>query len=49
MLDSASGISRPGLFARRAPQAETHGELTTVAIPELPVLRPEDTARMRAI
>jgi twitching motility protein PilT len=46
MLDSGSGISDLIFSPGRPPQVEQHGELTPVAIPQLPVLRAEDTARV---
>jgi twitching motility protein PilT len=48
MLDSGPGISDLILSPGRPPQVERQGELTSVAIPDLPVLRPEDTARVAA-
>ena len=46
MLDSASGISDLIFSPGRPPQVEQHGELMSVAIPELSMLKPEDTARI---
>jgi twitching motility protein PilT len=46
MLDSGKGISDLIFSPGRLPQVEKQGELTAVAIPELPFLRPEDTARV---
>ena len=46
MLDSGSGISDLIFSPGRPPQVEKHGELTPVAIPQLPVLTPEDTAHV---
>jgi twitching motility protein PilT len=46
MLDSATGISDLVFSPGRPPQVEQHGELVSVSIPELPMLRPEDTARI---
>jgi twitching motility protein PilT len=46
MLDSGKGISDLIFSPGRPPQVEKQGELTAVAIPELPLLRPEDTARV---
>jgi twitching motility protein PilT len=46
MLDSGDGISDLIFSPGRPPQVEKLGELTPVAIPDLPVLRPEDTARV---
>lgn len=46
MLDVGTGISDLIFSPGRPPQVERHGDLTSVAIPDLPVLRPEDTARV---
>ena len=46
MLESGKGISDLIFSPGRAPQVEQHGELRPVAIPELPVLYPDDTARV---
>jgi twitching motility protein PilT len=46
MLDSGTGISDLIFSPGRPPQVEKQGQLTTVVIPELPLLRPEDTARI---
>ncbi len=46
MLESGSGISDLIFSPGRPPQVERHGNLTAVAVPQLPVLRPEDTARI---
>jgi twitching motility protein PilT len=46
MLDSGKGISDLLFSPGRPPQVEKQGELTAVAIPELPVLWPDDTARI---
>jgi twitching motility protein PilT len=46
MLDSGHGISDLIFSPGRPPQVEKQGELTVVEVPELPVLRPEDTARV---
>ena len=40
MLDSGSGISDLIFSPGRPPQVERHGDLTPVAFPDLPVLRP---------
>jgi twitching motility protein PilT len=48
MLDSGKGISDLIFSPGRAPQVEKAGHLTPVAIPELPVLRPQDTSRVAA-
>jgi twitching motility protein PilT len=46
MLDSGAGISDLLFSPGRPPQVEKHGELTPVAIADLAMLRPEDTARI---
>src|SRR4051812_37093455 len=46
MLDSGSGISDLFFSPGRPPQVEKQGVLMPVPIPELAVLRPEDTARI---
>jgi twitching motility protein PilT len=46
LVDSGSGISDLIFSPGRAPQVEKHGELVPVTIPDLPALRPEDTARV---
>ena len=46
MLDSGKGISDLILSPGRPCQVEQSGELAAVNIPELPVLRPEDTAHL---
>jgi twitching motility protein PilT len=46
MLDSHQGISDLIFSPGKAPQAETHGELTAIDVPELILLKPEDTARI---
>src|SRR5919109_1553159 len=46
MLESGDGISDLVFSPARPPQVEQHGSLTPVAIPNLPVLRAEDTARV---
>jgi twitching motility protein PilT len=48
MLDSGKGISDLVFSPARPPQVEKYGELTAVEIPDLPILRPEDTARIAA-
>jgi len=48
MLAAGKGISDLVFSPGRAPQVEKHGELVATAIPELPVLRAEDTARIAA-
>ncbi len=46
MLGAGSGISDLLFSPGRPPQVEMHGELTPVAIPELPLLKVEDTTRI---
>jgi twitching motility protein PilT len=46
MLDSGAGISDLVFSPGRPPQVEKHGELTRVAVRELPVLRVSDTVRL---
>ena len=46
MLDSGKGISDLIFSPGRPPQVEKQGKLVSVDIPELPMLRPEDTARI---
>jgi twitching motility protein PilT len=46
MLDSGKGISDLIFSPGRPPQVEKQGELTVVEIPELPILGPDDTARV---
>jgi len=46
MLESGDGISDLIFSPGRPPQVEKQGQLTTIAIPELTILRPEDTARI---
>src|SRR4051812_47226889 len=46
MLDSGTGISDLIFSPGRPPQVERQGNLVSIAIPELPMLRPEDTARI---
>ena len=46
MLKSGTGISDLIFSPGRPPQVEQHGELTPVAPPELPMLRPVDTRRV---
>src|SRR5918993_160526 len=46
LVDSGSGISDLIFSPGRAPQVEKHGELVPVTIPDVPALRPEDTARV---
>ncbi len=46
MLDSGKGISDLIFSPGRPPQVETHGELKPVAVPQMPLMKPEDTARV---
>lgn len=46
MLDSGKGISDLIFSPGRPPQVEKHGELKPVAIPQVPVLEADDTARI---
>jgi twitching motility protein PilT len=46
MLDSGGGISDLIFSPGRPPQVEQHGRLTPVAIPQVPILLPEHTARV---
>src|SRR5262249_39624237 len=46
MLDSGKGISDLVFSPGRPPQVEMQGRLTAVQIPELPILKPEDTSRL---
>jgi twitching motility protein PilT len=46
MLSSGNGISDLIFSPGRPPQVERHGELTGVAIPGLPMLQADDTARV---
>jgi twitching motility protein PilT len=46
MLASGAGISDLVFSPGRPPQVEKHGELVAVQVPELPMLKPEDTARI---
>jgi twitching motility protein PilT len=48
MLSEGSGISDLVFSPGRPPQVERHGELVGVSIPELEILRPQDTARIAA-
>jgi twitching motility protein PilT len=48
MLESGAGISDLVFSPGRAPQVEQHGDLVTVVLPDMPHLRPEDTARIAA-
>src|SRR5215204_3428844 len=46
LVQAGPGVSDLIFSPGRAPQVEKHGELVSVEIPDLPVLRPEDTARV---
>ena len=46
MLDSGTGISDLIFSPGRPPQVEKYGELVSVAIPDLPLLKPDDTERV---
>src|SRR5437773_125891 len=46
MLDSGAGISDLIFSPGRPPQVEKHGDLTPVPVQDLPMLRPDDTARV---
>jgi twitching motility protein PilT len=46
MLDAGTGISDLIFSPGRPPQVELHGRLTSVTIPELPILRAEHTAAL---
>src|SRR5215510_15117758 len=46
MIDSGKGISDLIFSPGRPPQVERQGDLTPVTVAELPVLRPDDTARI---
>jgi twitching motility protein PilT len=46
MLGSGKGISDLVFSPLRPPQVEQQGQLVAVNVPELPILRPEDTARI---
>ena len=46
MLDSGKGISDLIFSPGRPPQVEKQGQLASVAVSEVPILRPEDTARV---
>ena len=46
LLDSGTGISDLMFSPGRPPQVEQHGELVPIVIPQLPLLRPVDTARI---
>src|SRR5262249_16135886 len=46
MLDSGKGISDLIFSPGRPPQVERSGNLVAVAVPDLPMLKPEDTARI---
>ena len=46
LVDSGAGISDLIFSPGRAPQVEKHGELVPVVIPNMPPLKPDDTARI---
>ena len=46
MLDSGKGISDLVFSPGRPPQVEKQGHLVAVTVPQMPLLRPEDTARI---
>src|SRR3954447_25995771 len=46
MIESGVGISDLVFSPGRPPQVEHHAHLVAVDVPGLPVLRPEDTARI---
>ncbi len=46
MLDSGKGISDLVFSPGRPPQVEMQGRLTAVAVPEIPILKPDDTSRL---
>jgi twitching motility protein PilT len=46
MMESGRGISDLIFSPGRPPQVEQHGELVPVGVPEVPVLQPDDTARV---
>ena len=46
MVDSGRGISDLVFSPGRPPQVERSGDLVGVAIPQLPILKPDDTARI---
>ena len=46
MLEAGEGISDLIFSPGRPPQVEQHGQLTPVAMPDIPVLQPEHTARL---
>jgi twitching motility protein PilT len=46
MLESSPGISDLIFSPARPPQVEKHGELTAVDVPDVPILRVEDTAQV---
>jgi twitching motility protein PilT len=48
MLDSGKGISDLIFSPGRPPQVEKQGELAFVDVPQIPLLRPDDTARVAA-
>src|SRR5262249_48296211 len=46
MIESGKGISDLIFSPGRPPQVEQQGELRSISIPEMPVLKPEDTSRI---
>jgi twitching motility protein PilT len=46
LLDAGTGISDLMFSPGRPPQVEQHGHLVPVVVPQLPLLRPVDTARI---
>ena len=46
LMESGKGISDLIFSPGRPPQVERHGQLVPVAVPEVPVLQPDDTARL---
>ncbi len=46
LLDAGTGISDLMFSPGRPPQVEQHGQLVAVVVPQLPMLRPVDTARI---
>ena len=46
MLDAGDGVSDLIFSPGRPPQVEKHGELTAVAMPSIPILKPEHTAQI---
>jgi len=46
LMESGKGISDLIFSPGRPPQVERHGQLVPVAVPQVPVLQPDDTARL---